>query len=72
MKSFSISAFFPEVKPAHAAFQSCRFDASNMGQAIHRALLDIRARPALKGKHITEVRLTVKEISCTAPLFDGN
>lgn len=66
MKRFSITAFFPELKPAHAAFQDCNFDASNMGQAAHRALLDIRARPALKGKRITEVRLTVKQIDVRA------
>jgi hypothetical protein len=71
MKRFSVSAFFPEVKPAHEAFQSCSFDASNMGHAVHRALLDIRARPALKGKRITEVRLTVKEINCAKTLFDA-
>jgi hypothetical protein len=62
MKRFSISAFFPEVK-SHVAWQSCSFDASNMGQAVHRALLEIRRRPGVKGKHVTEVRLTVKEIT---------
>ena len=30
MRSFSISAFFPEVKPAHAAFQSYVSKASEM------------------------------------------
>jgi hypothetical protein len=62
MKRFSISAFFPEVKPAHAAEQLCSFDASNMGQAAHRAMLEFRKRPALKRKRITEVRLTIREI----------
>jgi hypothetical protein len=62
MRSFSISAFFPEVKPAHAAFQSCVSKASEMNTAISRGLQQLRERPALKHKRITEVRLTVKEI----------
>lgn len=66
MKSFSISAFFPEVKPAHSAFQECRMSGSDLGVAAVRALHEIRARDALKGKRITEVRLTIKEIDCTA------
>jgi hypothetical protein len=66
MKSFTIDAFFPEVKPAHAAFQSTTKLASNIGVAAVRAMNEIRARPALKGKRITEVRLTVKELLSAA------
>lgn len=62
MKSFSVSAYFPEVKPAHQAFQSCVGKGSMMSIAMARAVDEIRARPALKGKRISEVRLTIKEI----------
>lgn len=67
MKSFAISAFFPEVKPAHSAFQECRMSGSDLGVAAVRALHEIRSRAELKGKRITEVRLTIKEIDCAAP-----
>jgi hypothetical protein len=63
MKSFVISAFFPEVKPAHEAFQSCVSKGSEMNVAVCRALAEMRDRPGLKRKRITEVRLTVKEIT---------
>lgn len=62
MRSFSVSAFFPEVKPAHAAFQSCVAKAAEMDTAAARGLGELRARPALKGKRIREVRLTIKEL----------
>jgi hypothetical protein len=60
MKSFAVSAFFPEVKPAHAAWQTCTMQGSDLGVAAVRALHEIRTRPGIAGKHITEVRLTVK------------
>ncbi len=56
MRSFSISAFFPEVKPAHAAFQSYVSKASEMDIAVSRGVADLRARPGVKGKRITELR----------------
>jgi hypothetical protein len=62
VRSFSVSAFFPEVKPAHAAFQSCVAKAAEMDTAVARGLADLRARPGVKGKRIREVRLTVKEL----------
>lgn len=62
MKSFSISAFFPEVKPAHAAFQSCITAGAEMSTAVSRGLHQLRDRPGVKGKQITEVRLIVKEV----------
>jgi hypothetical protein len=65
MRSFSISAFFPEVKPAHAAFQSCVSKASEMDIAVSRGLSELRARPGVNGKRISEVRLTIKEIEPT-------
>ena len=66
MKSFSVSAFFPEVK-AHLAFQSCIAKASDMNVAVSRAVLEIRDRPGIKGKRISEVRLTVKELDAPNP-----
>lgn len=62
MRSFSITAYFPEVKPAHAAFQSCVSKASEMNVAVSRGLAELRTRPNVAGKHIREVRLTIKEI----------
>lgn len=62
VKSFSVWAFFPEVKPAHAAIQSCVAKATEMNTAVSRAIEEIRARPALRGKRIREVRLTIKEL----------
>ena len=56
LRSFSISAFFPEVKPAHAAFQSYVSKASEMDIAVSRGVADLRARPGVKGKRITELR----------------
>lgn len=67
MKSFAITAFFPEVKPAHEAHQECRMAGSDLGVALQRAVYVIRARPELKGKRITEARLTIKEIDCALP-----
>jgi hypothetical protein len=63
LKSFTIAAFFPEVKPAHAAFQSCVSKAAEMSTAISRGLVELRDRPGVKGKRITEVRITVKEVA---------
>ncbi len=63
VKRFSISAFFPEVKPAHAAFQSCTAKALDMSTALSRGMTEIRSRDELKGKHITEARVTIKEIA---------
>lgn len=67
MRAFTISAFFPEVKPAHAAFQSTVQRASEMSTAVSRGIEEIRAREALKGKRIREVRLTVRELEESGP-----
>jgi hypothetical protein len=66
MKSFTAIAFFPEVKPAHAAWQSVTVSAVNISTAGSRALRKLRKIPALKGKRIREVRLTVKELGLPA------
>ena len=58
-KSYSVSAFFPEVVPAHAAEQVCRIEASNLGLAAKRGIEQMRKREVLKGKRLTAVKLTV-------------
>lgn len=62
MKHWNVSAFFPEVKPAHQAFQSCTAYGGRASIAVSRALDEMFSLPGIKGRHITEVRLTVKEI----------
>ncbi|MBZ5700265.1 MAG: hypothetical protein LAN84_00300 [Acidobacteriia bacterium] len=61
MKKFIITAFFPEVKPAHAAWQTATVTASNVAVATSRALWELRERPGVAGKHVSEIRLTIKE-----------
>jgi hypothetical protein len=60
MKSFSVTAFFPEVK-AHLAWQTVTIHAGSFDVAASRGLKQIRARPGIAGKRITEVRVTVKQ-----------
>jgi hypothetical protein len=62
MKSFAVEAYFPEVKPAHCAFQSVVVKASNPACAANRALCELRKRPGVIGKHITVVKLTISEV----------
>ena len=61
VKAFSITAFFPEAK-AHIAYQSTTSEAAEMEKAISRGLQEIRKRDGIKGKQLSEVRLTVKQI----------
>jgi len=61
LKSFTVTAFFPEVKPAHCAWQTGTVKASDLGVAAVRAIHELRSRPGVAGKHISEVRLTIKE-----------
>jgi hypothetical protein len=61
MKAFSITAFFPEAK-AHLAYQSTTKEAAEMETAVARGLQEIRKRDGIKGKQVSEVRLTVKQI----------
>lgn len=60
MKSFTVIAFFPEAK-AHCAWQTVTVPASDLGVAARLAIHQVRARPGVAGKHISEVRLTIKE-----------
>ena len=61
MKSFTVVAFFSEVKPAHCAWQTITVSAGDFTVAATRALHEIRERPEVKGKRISEVQLTIKE-----------
>ena len=67
MKEYSVSAFFTEVKPAHAAIQVVRVRAASLPTALFCALTEITAREAIKGKQITEVRLDVAVINDRSP-----
>jgi len=66
MKSFIVTAFFPEVKPAHAAWQTVVATASDITVATARGMREIRSRPGVAGKRVSEVRLTIKEASGVA------
>ena len=59
MKAFSVTAFFPEVK-AHLAWQTVTVHAGNFEVAASRGLKQIRKRPGIAQKRITEVRVTIK------------
>lgn len=59
VKSFTVTAFFPEAK-AHLAWQSITLNAGDLNVAVSRGISRLRSRPGIAGKHITEVRLTVK------------
>lgn len=60
MKDWSVTAFFPEVRPAHLAEQSCVVRASSLGTAARVGLDVIRDRTEMKGKKITTARITVR------------
>lgn len=62
MKSFVVEAYFPEVKPAHCAFQSVVVRVSGMNVAARVAIEEIRRRPEMRGKRITVAKLTISEV----------
>lgn len=66
MKSYSVTAFFPEVKPAHRAEQHCVVQANNMALAAKRGLQQLR-KEAAAGKRVTTVRLTIRLIGKAEP-----
>ena len=60
MRDWSVSAHFPEVRPAHlAAYQSCVVKASDIKVAAGRGLAEILSRQEMKGKHISVVKLSI-------------
>lgn len=62
MNIFSVSAFFPEVKPAHASEQTCTIEACRMTTAAQRGLEKLLQRDGIKGKKITTVRINMRLI----------
>lgn len=62
MKSFAVEAYFPEIKPAHCAFQSVVVRVSGMSVAARVAIEEIRRRPEMHGKRITVAKLTISEV----------
>lgn len=59
MRTWSVSAFFPEVRPAHQAQQSCFVDACDIPAAARRALDQILGLEAVRGRHISVVKVTI-------------
>lgn len=57
-----MSAFFPELRPAHLAQQDVKVRASSLGTAARVGLDVIRDRDGMKGKKITTARITVRLI----------
>jgi len=60
MKSFDVTAFFPQVTPAHQAYQACSVDAPDLALAARRALRAIKKREGIRGKHLREVHLKIR------------
>jgi hypothetical protein len=59
VRAWSVSAFFPEVKPAHQAQQSCTVEASSLARASRIGIEQILKLDALKGRRISVARLTI-------------
>jgi hypothetical protein len=60
MKEYYVSAFFPEVRPAHEAEQSTTVRATKASVAAYRGLAVLEQRTGIKGKRISTVRLVVR------------
>ncbi len=63
MNDWSVTAFFPELRPAHLAEQSVTVRASSLGTAARVGLDVIRERDEMKGKRLTTARITVRLIA---------
>lgn len=59
MKSYRVTATFPELPAAHAV-QEARGQASTLSVGIKRALDTILREPHVKGRRISTVKLLVK------------
>jgi hypothetical protein len=71
MRAWNVSAFFPEVRPAHLAQQSCTVDASDMAVAARRGLEFIFEAAAIKGKRISVAKLTIVAASKEKQISQG-
>jgi hypothetical protein len=59
MKSYRVTATFPELPAAHAV-QEARGEASSLSVGVKRALDAILREPHVKGRRISTVKLYVK------------
>lgn len=59
MKSYRVTATFPELPAAHA-IQEARGEGSSLSVGIKRALDAILREPHVKGRHISTVKLFVR------------
>ena len=59
MKSYRVTATFPELPAAHAV-QEARGEGSSLSVAIKRALDAILQEPHVKGRRISTVKLFVR------------
>jgi hypothetical protein len=59
MKSYRVTATFPELPAAHAV-QEARGEASSLSVGVKRALEAILREPHVKGRRISTVKLYVK------------
>lgn len=67
MKSFTVTAFFPEVRPAHCAWQTGTVKASDLAVAARLGVQELRSRPGVSGKHVSEIQLTIREARVASP-----
>lgn len=59
MRRWNISAFFPEVKPAHMAHQACTVEASSIVSASRRGMAELLNVEGVKGKRIGIAKITI-------------
>jgi hypothetical protein len=59
VKSYRVTATFPELPAAHAV-QEARGEGSSLSVGIRRALDAILRGPHVKGRHISTVKLLVR------------
>jgi hypothetical protein len=59
MKSYRVTATFPELPAAHA-IQEARGEGSSLSVGIKRALDAILREPHVKGRHISTIKLFVR------------
>jgi hypothetical protein len=59
MKSYRVTAAFPELPAAHAVHEA-RGEGSSLSVGIKRALDAILREPHVKGRHISTIKLFVR------------
>jgi hypothetical protein len=61
-KRFVVDFFFPELKGG-AIWQSVVVEDEHMGAALKHAFAEVRKRPGVSKKHISQAKITVAEVS---------